>query len=134
MSQENMEIVRAQYDSFNRLAEAGDVHSHVPEFFDPDCEYWPEEEIDAIRGHEALIGWLERWFAAWSSFHAEIEEIIDGGEQLVVAEDTTGRGRRSGVEIRKRWYMVYEIREGRILRWREYPDRDSALEAAGLSQ
>jgi ketosteroid isomerase-like protein len=135
MSQENVEIVRAFLASFNRLAEGGeDVHSHVPGFFDPNCEYWPVEEIDMIRGHEALIEWIERWLEAWSSFRAEVEEITDGGELVVAAESTIGRGRTSGIEIRMRWFHVFEMREGRILRWREYLDRDSALEAAGLSE
>ena len=133
MSEENVEIVRAQYASFSRLAEAGEIHSHVDGYFDPNCEYRPVEEIDTIRGHEALIEWTERWLEPWSSFRAEVEEIIDGGELVVAQVSTSGRGRTSGVEIRQRFFHVFELRDGRIVREREYLDRDSALEAAGLS-
>ena len=59
-----MEIVRAHYASFSRLAEGDGIHAHVLSYFDPNCEYWPVEEIDAIRGHEALIEWIERWIEA----------------------------------------------------------------------
>lgn len=91
------------------------------------------EEIDAIRGHEAPIEYFERWLGAWRSFRVEVEEIIDGGELVVAAVSTDGLGRTSGVEIRQRFFHVFEMHEGRILRMREYLDRDSALEAAGLS-
>ena len=69
MSQANVEIVRAQYDSFSRLAERDEVHSHVLGYFDPNCEY------------------------------RLVEEIIDGGELVVAEVTTIGRGRTSGVEI-----------------------------------
>jgi ketosteroid isomerase-like protein len=133
VSQENVEIVRSEYASFGQLAESGDVRSWVPVYFDSNCEYRPVEEIDAIRGHEALIEYFERWLGAWRSFRVEVEEIIDGGELVVAAVSTDGLGRTSGVEIRQRFFHVFEMHEGRILRMREYLDRDSALEAAGLS-
>ena len=134
MSQENVEIVQAQYASFDQITEGGGVHSWVLGYFDPDCEYRPVEEVDAIRGHEALIEWTERWLEAWSSYSEQVEEIIDGGEIVVAAVSTGGRGRTSGVEIRQRFFHVFEMREGRILRMREYLDREPALEAAGLQE
>jgi uncharacterized protein len=132
VSLENVEIVRAQYASFGQLAEGGEVHSWVLSYFDPNCEYRPVEEVDAVCGHQALIGWTKRWLEAWSSYSDSVEEIIDGGEIVVAAISIHGRGRTSGVEIRQRFFHVFEMREGRILRLREYLDRDSALEAAGL--
>jgi ketosteroid isomerase-like protein len=134
MSQENVEIVRAQYASFGQLAESGEVRSWVLSYFDPNCEYRPVEEVDAVCGHQALIGWTKRWLEAWSSYSDTVEEIIDGGEIVVAAISITGRGRTSGIEVRQRFFHVFEMHEGRILRLREYLDRDSALEAAGLRE
>ena len=134
MSQENVEIVRAQYAAFGQLADSGDVRSWVLNYFDPNCEYLPVEEVDAVRGHEALVGWTERWLEAWSSYRDTVEEIIDGGEVVVAATSVRGRGRTSGLEIRQRFFHVFELHEGRILRLREYLDRDAALEAAGLQK
>ena len=134
MSHENVEIVRAQYASFGQVADSGEVHSWVLSYFDPNCEYRPVEEVNAVCGHQALVEWTERWFEAWSSYSEQVEEIIDGGEIVVAAISINGRGRTSGVEIRQRFFHVFEMREGRILRWREYLDRDSALEAAGLEE
>jgi ketosteroid isomerase-like protein len=134
MSEENVEIVRGQYASFGQITEGGAVDSWVLEYFDPNCEYRPVEEVDAIRGHEALIEWTERWLEAWSSYSDQLEEVIDGGEIVVAAVSINGRGRTSGIEIRQRFFHVFEMRDGRILRLREYLDRDSALEAAGLRE
>jgi hypothetical protein len=30
--------------------------------------------------------------------------------------------------------MVFTFRGGKVVRWRQYPDQESALEAAGLSE
>jgi ketosteroid isomerase-like protein len=30
--------------------------------------------------------------------------------------------------------LVFTIRAGKVVRWRAFPDRESALEAAGLSE
>jgi hypothetical protein len=61
MSQEKVELVRAVYAAFSRLAEGGDITSHVKTFYVPDCEYHPVEEEEAIRGHDALVAWNQRW-------------------------------------------------------------------------
>ncbi len=38
----------------------------------------------------------------------------------------------SGMEISQRLFDVFELRDGRVLRIREYLDPEQALEAAGL--
>jgi ketosteroid isomerase-like protein len=45
-----------------------------------------------------------------------------------------GRGRASGVEVETRFYEVYTLRDGKVLRIDEYEHRAEALEAAGLSE
>ncbi len=45
-----------------------------------------------------------------------------------------GRGRGSGVEVDARFYDVYTLRNGKIVRVDEFAEREDALEAAGLSE
>jgi ketosteroid isomerase-like protein len=132
VSQENVEIVRAQYASFQALGEGADVRSHFLRCFAADAEYWPVEEIDAICGHHALIRYTERWLDAWDSYRDQVDEIIDGGEVVVGAVTVHGRGMGSGVEVAQTMFHVFEIRDAKITRLREYLDRGQALEAAGL--
>src|SRR6187200_1794891 len=111
MSQENVEVVRAHYASLGALAEGGEVREWALTYFDPNCEYCPVEEVNAVSGHEALIGWIERWLDAWSSYSEEVDEIIDGGDVVVAAISINGRGRTSGVEISQRFFHVIQMRD-----------------------
>jgi hypothetical protein len=45
-----------------------------------------------------------------------------------------GTGRASGLSFERRWYHVWTLRDGELMRWRGYFDREQALEAAGLSE
>jgi ketosteroid isomerase-like protein len=130
----NAAIVRSLYAAFSRLARSGEIASYVAAHFHPDCEYGPVEEASTIRGHEALIHWIERWLEAWDDAWDEIDEIIETGQTVVAAIRVHGRGRKSGMEISQRLFDVFELRDGRVVRVREYLSHDEALAAAGLSQ
>ena len=132
-SEENAAIVRSLYTAFNRLAHGEDTATYVSDHFDVDCEYSPVEEADTVRGHAALIRWIERWLEAWDKAWDEVDEIISSGRRVLAATRVHGRGRHSGMEISQRLFDVFEIHDGRVLRISEYLDRDEALEAAGLS-
>ena len=64
-SRDNAATVRAVYAAFSGLAQGGEIASYVAAHFDSDCEYRPVEEASTIRGHDALIRWVERWLEAW---------------------------------------------------------------------
>jgi ketosteroid isomerase-like protein len=132
ISRENAAIVRSVYAAFNGLVNSGGIESYVETHFHPDCEYQPVEEAGAVRGHGALTSWVERWFEAWDDAWDEIIEIIASGRMVVAAIRVHGRGRKSGMEISQRLFDVHELRDGKLLRIREYLTREQALEAAGL--
>ncbi len=132
ISRENGAIVRSVYAAYSGLAQGGEVASYVAAHFDPDCEYRPVEESSTIRGHDALIRWIERWLEAWDDAWDEIDEIIEAGKMVVAAIRVHGRGRKSGMVISQRLFDVFELRDGRVLRIGEYLDPDRALEAAGM--
>jgi ketosteroid isomerase-like protein len=132
MSEENVEIVRACIDAFNR----GDFEASLA-FLDDDVEWHdPPDVPDAgvHRGPEEVRRWTAGWMKAWESYTAEAVELIDAGDQVVVVHYERGRGRGSGVEVEHRVANVFDLREGRIVRKRPFPTRAEALEAAGLSE
>jgi ketosteroid isomerase-like protein len=45
-----------------------------------------------------------------------------------------GRGQGSGVEVDTRFYEVYMLRDGKVVRVDEFSERAEALEAAGLRE
>jgi ketosteroid isomerase-like protein len=135
MSQENVELVRAVYAAFSGLAEGGDITWYVKTFYAPDCEYYPVEEEEAVQGHDALVAWNQRWFEAWDGFQVDVDELIEAREGVIFTALTVhGHGAGSGVQVDQRFSHVFELRDGRVWRVREYTERAEALEAAGLSE
>jgi ketosteroid isomerase-like protein len=132
IAQESAGTVRSVYAAFSRLARSGDIAAYVATHFDCDCEYRPVEEASPVRGHNALVAWIERWLEAWEDAWDQIDEIVASGEIVVAAIRVHGRGRSSGLEISQRLFDVHELRDGRVLRITEYLDSDQALAAAGL--
>jgi ketosteroid isomerase-like protein len=107
------------------------------ETIDPDVEWHPPPGIPNAAvaiGRDALIANFEDWLAAWDNYRSVPEEILEGtaGTVLVFAAES-GRGKDSGVEVcSRRLSGVYELRDGKIVRFKAYLDRDEALRAAGL--
>jgi len=79
------------------------------------------------------VGWHERWFDAWETFHAAPDEVIAVDDVVFATVSVRGRGDESGTEVDQRFFHVTEVRNGRIGRIREYLERGEALAAAGLS-
>jgi ketosteroid isomerase-like protein len=91
-------------------------------------------ESRVYRGHEGVAGWLERevW-ATYETFEVHPDETQAVGERLLVFGHWIARGRESGVELDVRASWVVDVRDGKIIRWQTYTDRDEALAAVGLS-
>jgi ketosteroid isomerase-like protein len=119
MSQENVEIVR-------RFLSA-EVDEAMP-YADADIVWNPIEELPA-QGHDAVRASLAHWKAEWEDYELIPEEFVDMGDRVVVTVCLRGRGRASGVEIDARFYDVYTLREGKIVRMDQFTERSEALEA-----
>ena len=130
MSEENVEIVRRMYDAFH----AGDLDALV--YFDPNVVIDASHRVDGRvgRGREELVVILGEWMSTWDEWREEVEEIRDAGDQVLVISTQRGRGKGSGIEWENRFWMLYELQDGKISRWTVYDDRNEALEAAGLSE
>jgi ketosteroid isomerase-like protein len=62
------------------------------------------------------------------------EEFIGAGERVLVTAHHRGRGLGSGIEVDARFYLLYTLRDGKVVRQDEYAERAEALEAAGLRE
>jgi ketosteroid isomerase-like protein len=65
----------------------------------------------------------------WDERRLVPQEFIDGGDQVVVLQREYRRRRGSGVELVNDTAAVFEVRDGRVVRFQGYMDR--ALEAVG---
>ena len=134
MSQENVEIVRRYYDAY---AQGG--LDRLMDFWSDDLDHRATTEgIDdpgPVRGKRAMLQHIGDWIDTFDEFWFEAVELIDAGEDTVVAvERFGGRAKLSGVETDQTSGVVLTIRDGKIARCREYSTRAEALEAAGLRE
>jgi ketosteroid isomerase-like protein len=130
MSQENVEIVQRAFDAFH----SGNTdRAEALATIDPNVVYSPVEDGPS-HGLHAIRDQFKRWESSWEELVETAEEFIDAGDRVVVTALYRGRGQGSGVPIEARFYAVYTLRDGRVVRVDEFTDRAEALEAAGLSE
>ena len=131
MSQENVEIVRESLAAYTD----GGIDA-AAEFWDADISWRAIEgapdDVGEMHGPEALRRYLQDWLDMFDDV-TNVPEVLDLDDDRVVAvQHATGRARASGVQTDIRYAVVYTLRDGKIVRGREYIDRSEALEAVGL--
>lgn len=129
MSEGNVEIVRRAfaYEMYGRGDRAQAEALFAPDFVNNPIEDGPFYGLDSIRDN------IEHWASAWEDFEVEAEEFLDAGNRVVVTARHRGRGRKSGAVVDARFFVVYTLRDGKIIRADEYADRAPALQAAKLT-
>jgi ketosteroid isomerase-like protein len=131
MSRENVEIVRAAIDAYNR----GDWEAALKDAA-PGFEYDLSRAVGPLHGVYALDEMrraMDEFAEPWESLRFEADEFIEVGEQVVTPFTNYSRG-REGIEVQARAAWVWTIRDGSIARVCFYQERREALEAAGLRE
>ncbi len=124
MSHENVEIVRRFL-----VVEVDEALTYA----DPGIVWNPIEE-SPTQGHDAVRASLARWKGEWDDYKLMPEEFVERGDRVVVTVRLGGRGRGSGVEIDARFYDVYTLRDGKIVRMDQFTERSEALEAVARAE
>jgi len=132
MSQRNVEILRAGYEAVNRATTT------------PFCRLSTRRSSGRLRialglagsyhGHDGVKELLNTYLEAFDGLHVEPEEFFDGDDRIVVFIRETARGRGRGVEVEIRIVHLVTMRGGKAVRLEYFPEREKALEAAGLSE
>jgi uncharacterized protein len=129
VSQENVEIVQRNLDHWN---EAGDF---LWAEIDPDAVF----EIDpasfvagTYRGHEGIRELLRLTDEVFDEFAYEVDDMVDAGDSVLVLGRIRARGLQSGATGTQHGALVFQMRDGLIVAYRSYFDREEALAAVGL--
>ena len=131
MSQENVEIVKAWYDAWNREDWDAMVKDVAPGFvadFSRSVGPWR-----GVFGLDQIRRVLGEFREPWESARLEPHEFIEAGDLVVVPGTQHVKG-RGGIEAVVRGVYVWTIRNGAIERVVMYQSRQDALEALRLSE
>ena len=139
MSEENLEIVRRSFEVFQAGLARGDPGAGFDSgLVAPDAEWTVPPRTAGFgrvyRGREGFLEFMTTWTEDFD-WSIELERVIDAGNDRVVAIcHQRATGKSSGVPVELHMGLVYELRDGRIIRMRSFLDPKEALEAAGLSE
>jgi ketosteroid isomerase-like protein len=125
MSQTNVEIVRR----FLSVVDADEALKYA----DPGIVWNPIEELPT-QGHDAVRTSVAYWRAEWDDYEVIPEGFEAIADSVVATVRLRGRGRGSGLEIDARFYDVYTLRDGKIVRMDQFTERSEALAAVGLAE
>jgi SnoaL-like protein len=107
---------------------------------DPAIEYHPAADqrppgMDAVRhGHDGYEEVWRQMIDAFEDFHAEPEEVLDLGEQLLATSQYRGHGTGSGVPVNIPFFQLFRLRRGLVVWQKDFSDRSEALEAAAREE
>jgi ketosteroid isomerase-like protein len=122
---------------------AGDTNA-IPPQLAADWAAWvdmldPDIEIDmsgadmpdlgVLRGLEGYRELWSRWVEDWEHYSWIHSNWSEAGEHVIFDAEIHATGRGSGVEVVWETTQVYTFRDGRVIRWRVFSDRTSALAA-----
>jgi ketosteroid isomerase-like protein len=143
VSEENIALVRRNYEVINAIDRSGD------EFIDPEelaPDLWaslaPDFElhgrpdvpdVTVYRGREASKEFWRMLQEVWAELRWEPREFTDLGHSIVVETTIVARGRGSDVRIEEDETDVFWFRDGAIVRLQGFPTKADALEAARAS-
>jgi ketosteroid isomerase-like protein len=135
MSQENVEIAARFYEPATSKAELLAAMPRTMALCHPEVEWTAPEDGTIYLGREGVRQRLEEWLESFDEYRYDVQRIIDcGGDEVLVEAAEVGRGATSGAKVRSPNYELLTIRDGMIVRIREFDDEGDALEAVGLSE
>jgi ketosteroid isomerase-like protein len=110
--------------------------------FHPDLEYYPYREfVEAglaeacYHGPSGYRTYIEGTYEVWGAdVRIEPRELIDLGDRMVVLADMPMRAQASGVPLGETYACVATLKDGRVVRQRDFLNHAEALKAVGLEE
>jgi ketosteroid isomerase-like protein len=132
MSEENVELLREMFEAVNRRDVPGNLR-----FMDPEIRFEPQIvslERSYVDGHEGVKRFLADNAEDFERFEVYCPDMRDLGDRVLALGIARGLARLSGAETEAQLAIVATFRDGLITRFKDYRDKELALEAAGMSE
>ena len=131
MSREDLALVDRAFEALARGDYAAAIGCYAP-----DVEFMPLRSATegVFRGHAGLERFLADTLESFETFEPHYE-LRDLGAGRVLAWGTIHvRGSGSGVEMDIPTGGIFDVRNGKIVRWQDFGSKEKALEAVGLRE
>ena len=117
----NLAIVQSLYDAFGRRD-----WEMVRNLFAPDIEWVQNEGFPGgdrhVGAHAVLNNVFGKFRTEWTSWHAVVTEWLDASHAIVALGEYRGTHRVTAKSAVAAFAHVYEVRAGRITRFRQFTD------------
>jgi len=130
VSLENVELIRrihAVWDEKKTPVPSGLLDPQIQWVNPPDAV-----ERGTRTGLDAFTAAADALSDTFEAVSADIDEMLDVGDRVVVLATLHGRGRGSGAEVERRQGYVWTLRDGKAIRFEWFNSPDAAMKAAGI--
>jgi hypothetical protein len=109
--------------------------------FHPDLEYYPYREFveaglaePCYHGPSGYRSYITATYDVWGTeVRLYPTELIDLGDRLMLLADMPMRAQGSGIPLAETYATIATLKDGQVIRQRDFLNQAEALEAAGLS-
>jgi ketosteroid isomerase-like protein len=109
---------------------AGDFAAYL-DLYDPNVEIDTSgldmPDVGVLRGIEGLRELWSRWMEGWEHYIPTTNNFSEIGEHVIFDAEIRATGSSSGADVVHRDCQVWTFRDGKVVRWRLFKDRASAL-------
>jgi uncharacterized protein len=132
MSAENVEVVRGLYEAWDQ-----EGFGVVRDLMDPGIEWVnPPYAVEpgTRQGYEGFADAARSINSIYPDWHLSPLEFYDAGDTVAVRVRVVARGGGSDIELDTERGYLFDVRNGRIVRYAWFNKPHEALEAAGLAK
>jgi ketosteroid isomerase-like protein len=130
MSQENVEIVRSTFDAMLRGDDEDATRGFQEDAVWHNTSVFPNPSVCV--GPQAILSFWAMLMETFQESQTDVEQVVEGGDAVVLSLHSVGRGNASGVPVDVRWGAAFRVIDGKISHVDVHGDWAKALEAVGL--
>jgi len=117
----NLETVKLLYKAFSERD-----RDRIFELFDPNIKWIQNEGFpnggEHIGAKTVLDDVLGKFRIDWESFQADVQEWLNAGDTIIALGEYRGTYKSTGRSMVAAFAHVYDLRDGKIIRFRQYTD------------
>ncbi len=97
-----------------------------------EAEGFPYSDRNPYIGPDAVVeGVLARLGSEWDGFTVNVERLLDAGDSVIALGRYTGTHGTTGIPFDAQFAHVWDLRDGRAVRFQQYTDTLQASAASG---